>query len=66
MNFFSLQTNVDAGENERNDKKPVSTKTEERKDYNIGVLKQLQCIFGHLASSRLQYFVPKGFWKHFK
>lgn len=39
---------------------------ETRKDYNIGVLKYVQAIFGHLALSKLQYYVPKGFWKHFK
>ncbi|KAH9509417.1 putative ubiquitin carboxyl-terminal hydrolase FAF-X [Bulinus truncatus] len=39
---------------------------DERKSYNLGVLRQIQVIFGHLAASKLQYFVPKGFWKHFK
>lgn len=37
-----------------------------RKEYNIGVLKYVQAIFGHLALSKLQYYVPRGFWKHFK
>ncbi|XP_030747882.1 probable ubiquitin carboxyl-terminal hydrolase FAF-X isoform X2 [Sitophilus oryzae] len=37
-----------------------------RKDYNVGILKQVQAIFGHLACSRLQYYVPKGLWRHFK
>lgn len=37
-----------------------------RNQYNVGVLKYVQAIFGHLALSKLQYYVPKGFWKHFK
>lgn len=41
-------------------------KEETRKEYNIGVLKFVQAIFGHLALSKLQYYVPRGFWKHFK
>ncbi|XP_063224287.1 probable ubiquitin carboxyl-terminal hydrolase FAF-X isoform X9 [Bacillus rossius redtenbacheri] len=39
---------------------------ESRKEYNIGILKQVQAIFGHLAYSKLQYYVPRGLWKHFK
>ncbi|KAM7302505.1 putative ubiquitin carboxyl-terminal hydrolase FAF-X [Ixodes scapularis] len=39
---------------------------EQRRDYNLGVLKQVQAVFGHLACSQLQYYVPRGFWKHFK
>ncbi|KAK3714003.1 hypothetical protein RRG08_009701 [Elysia crispata] len=45
---------------------PIMSKDEERKCYNLGVLRQIQVIFGHLAASKLQYFVPRGFWKHFK
>lgn len=37
-----------------------------RKDYNVGILKQIQAIFGNLACSRLQYYVPRGLWRHFK
>ncbi|XP_059175144.1 probable ubiquitin carboxyl-terminal hydrolase FAF-X isoform X4 [Physella acuta] len=44
----------------------TQTKDDERKSYNLGVLRQIQVIFGHLAASKLQYFVPRGFWKHFK
>jgi len=55
------------GEEERHDdEKPVVSKEEERKRYNRGVLKHVQAIFGHLASSKLQYYIPKGFWKHFR
>lgn len=39
---------------------------DDRKDYNVGILKQVQAIFGNLTSSRLQYYVPKGLWRHFK
>uniref|UniRef100_A0A671TG38 ubiquitinyl hydrolase 1 n=1 Tax=Sinocyclocheilus anshuiensis TaxID=1608454 RepID=A0A671TG38_9TELE len=46
--------------------KPSLSKSEDRKEYNIGVLRQLQVIFGHLAASRLQYYVPRGFWKQFR
>ncbi|KAG8178428.1 hypothetical protein JTE90_019137 [Oedothorax gibbosus] len=42
------------------------SREETRKEYNLGVLKQVQAIFGHLACSKLQYYVPRGFWKHFK
>ena len=65
--IFSQQTNVDVNEEERKDEeKPVSNKDDERKEYNLGVLKQIQLIFGNLAASKLQYYVPRGFWKHFK
>ena len=36
------------------------------KNYNIGILRQLQIIFGHLLLSKCQYYVPKGFWQQFK
>lgn len=51
--------------NEINDEDKCVTE-QSRKDYNIGVLKYVQAIFGHLALSKLQYYVPRGFWKHFK
>lgn len=43
-----------------------SVRDESRNQYNVGVLKYVQAIFGHLALSKLQYYIPKGFWKHFK
>ena len=55
---------MDTGEEERTKEDP--SKSSERKDYNIGVLKHVQTIFAHLACSKLQYYVPKGFWKHFR
>ena len=30
------------------------------------ILKQVQAIFGHLAYSKLQLYVPRGLWKHFR
>ncbi|XP_016095403.1 probable ubiquitin carboxyl-terminal hydrolase FAF-X [Sinocyclocheilus grahami] len=48
------------------DDKPSLNKAEDRQEYNIGVLRRLQVIFGHLAASRLQYYVPRGFWKQFR
>ncbi len=42
------------------------SREETAKEYNVNILKQLQAIFGHLASSKLQYYVPRGLWRHFK
>lgn len=39
---------------------------ESRKEYNIVILKQVQAIFGHLAYSKLQYYIPRGLWRHFR
>ncbi|XP_052271352.1 probable ubiquitin carboxyl-terminal hydrolase FAF-X [Dreissena polymorpha] len=58
------ETNVDASEEERKDE--GSNKDEGRLEYHFEMLKQTQLIFGNLASSKLQYYVPRGFWKHFK
>ncbi|XP_037075311.1 probable ubiquitin carboxyl-terminal hydrolase FAF-X, partial [Pollicipes pollicipes] len=41
-------------------------RSETQREYNIGILKWLQAIFGHLAGSKLQYYIPRGLWKHFK
>lgn len=51
-------------ENDTNEEK--CSADESRKEYNIGILKQVQAIFGHLAYSKLQYYIPRGLWKHFK
>lgn len=66
-----LQSNVDPRDDvfsyhHQFDDKPSLNKAEDRKEYNIGVLRHLQVIFGHLAASRLQYYVPRGFWKQFR
>ncbi|CAG7834571.1 unnamed protein product [Allacma fusca] len=39
---------------------------DDRKSYNVCILKQVQAIFGHLALSKLQYYIPEGLWKHFR
>lgn len=66
-----LQSNVDPRDDvfsyrQQCGDKPSLNKAEDRKEYNIGVLRHLQVIFGHLAASRLQYYVPRGFWKQFR
>ena len=30
------------------------------------ILPELQCVFGHLLESKLQYYAPENFWKKFK
>ena len=37
-----------------------------RKDTNRKVLMQLQSIFGHLLDGKVQFHVPKGFWRDFR
>ncbi len=44
----------------------VSDDAENRREYNITILKQVQAIFAHLARTRLQFYVPRGLWKHFR
>lgn len=55
---------IEATDNDTNEEK--CGVDESRKEYNIGILKQVQAIFGHLAYSKLQYYIPRGLWKHFK
>ncbi|XP_076067071.1 ubiquitin carboxyl-terminal hydrolase-like faf isoform X3 [Oratosquilla oratoria] len=57
------ETNLDGSED---DTMSSSANDESRKEYHIGILKQIQAIFAHLACSKLQYYVPRGLWKHFK
>lgn len=47
------------------DLSPKNT-THERNEYNLQILRHIQWIFGHLLESKLQYYVPRGFWKIFK
>ena len=63
-----VQNNVEGGggAEEEPANKDESGQPDQRKDYNIGVLKHVQAIFAHLACSKLQYYVPRGFWKHFR
>jgi len=39
---------------------------EYRKVYSIGILKQVRAIFGHFTYSKVQYYIPRELWKHFK
>ena len=39
---------------------------EDKGDYNLTILKQVQAIFGHLSSTQLQYYIPRGLWRHFR
>ena len=56
--------------NMENNSTTTTTNQEEEeqqvKQYNIEIFQQIQIIFGHLLSSQAQYYVPKGFWEHFK
>ena len=38
----------------------------DRKDTHKKVLMQLQSIFGHLMNGKLQFHIPKGFWRDFR
>jgi ubiquitin carboxyl-terminal hydrolase 9/24 len=38
----------------------------ERNEYNIQIFRHIQWIFGHLLESKLQFYIPRGFWKIFK
>ena len=38
----------------------------DRKDTHKKVLMQLQSIFGHLMECKLQFHIPKGFWRDFR
>ena len=55
-------------EDNKENSKEIEVKDKEllTKKYQIGVLNQIQFIFGHLAQSQLQFHVPQGFWKTFK
>ncbi|XP_028175087.1 probable ubiquitin carboxyl-terminal hydrolase FAF-X [Ostrinia furnacalis] len=44
----------------------VENNAEGNADYNITILKQVQAIFAHLHYSKLQYYVPRGLWAHFR
>ena len=40
--------------------------TGDRKETHCKVLMQLQSIFGHLLEGKVQFYIPKGFWKDFR
>ncbi|XP_075395925.1 ubiquitin carboxyl-terminal hydrolase 9X-like isoform X2 [Tenrec ecaudatus] len=65
------ETNIDIRDNifgcpHKFEDKVTLNKIEDKKEYNVGILRHLQVIFGHLTASQLQYYVPRGFWKHFR
>jgi ubiquitin carboxyl-terminal hydrolase 9/24 len=45
---------------------PPKDSSNDRNEYNIQILRQIQRIFGHLLDSKLQFYIPKEFWKIFK
>ena len=45
---------------------PPKDSNNDRNEYNIQILRQIQRIFGHLLDSKLQFYIPKEFWKIFK
>jgi ubiquitin carboxyl-terminal hydrolase 9/24 len=53
---------------EQNNNMDLSPKNSpiERNEYNIQIFRHIQCIFGHLLESKLQFYIPRGFWKIFK
>ena len=44
----------------------VMSEEDQRKEYNMSIFRHLQMIYGHLAESKMQYYVPKGFWRQFR
>lgn len=44
----------------------ATSRADSTRAYNLAVLKHVQLIFAHLAFSKLQFYVPRGFWKHFR
>ncbi|XP_031549243.1 probable ubiquitin carboxyl-terminal hydrolase FAF-X isoform X2 [Actinia tenebrosa] len=63
----TVDTGYQSEESRENDSEnKEKDKAQERKEYQIGVLRQIQFIFGHLAHSQLQFHIPKGFWNTFK
>ena len=51
---------------EKDSDEAEKSKEQERKEYNLKVLRQVQGIFGHLSESKLQFHIPRGFWKSFR
>ena len=63
QNFSLLNYNKDVDNSSNEVEK---SKEQERKEYNLKVLRQVQAIFGHLSESKLQFHIPRGFWKSFR
>ena len=64
--FTSNVVSTPAGGDDVATSKSQGGKSQERREYHMGVLRHVQLIFAHLACSKLQYYVPRGFWKHFR
>ncbi|KAK4475402.1 hypothetical protein MN116_002461 [Schistosoma mekongi] len=45
---------------------PGSNLLSKEKIHHLNVLYHMQTIFGHLAYSRIKYYAPVEFWRHFK
>ena len=61
-----ITENITEFNNEIVNSSDVENSDSSRKDYNVTILKQVQAIFGHLSKTKLQFYVPKGLWKHFR
>lgn len=48
------------------DPAPSTSDTDDRKNTNKKVLMQIQSIFSHLTDSKLQFHIPRGFWRDFR
>ena len=59
--FSGEDRNEEINENDNSEVVEQSTK-----EYNLTILKNIQAIFGHLAYSKRQLYVPRGLWKHFR
>jgi len=55
---------IETNYNDTNEEKCGADECKE--EYIIGILKQVQAIFGNLAYSKLQYCIPRGLWNYFK
>ena len=63
---FSGEDRDEINENNESNTGNDVTAEQSTKEYNLIILKQVQAIFGHLAYSKLQLYVPRGLWKHFR
>ncbi|CAF0890240.1 unnamed protein product [Adineta ricciae] len=58
--------NTDSKSSAKDKSATVSPAKNDPNEYHIQILRQIQRIFGHCLDSKLQYYVPRGFWKLFK
>lgn len=62
-NHYSLLSRSNTSNNNPNNS---MSEEDQRKDYNMSIFRCLQMIYGHLGESKMQYYVPKAFWRHFR